>query len=74
MFRLGTIATGGKLIRWAICPLRKGFWLDGCLGVEPRGVRSLFQKASATWGGGASMIGRGGPFPFSVIPWHLPYN
>jgi hypothetical protein len=54
MFRLGSIATGGKLIRWAICPLRKRLWLDGCLvGVEPRGMRSLYQKASATWGGGA---------------------
>jgi hypothetical protein len=25
--------------------------LDGCLGVEPRGMGSLLLKASATWGG-----------------------
>jgi hypothetical protein len=42
-------------------------------GVEHRGMRSLFQKASVTWGKSfwlrESMIGGGKPF--SVIPWHL---
>jgi hypothetical protein len=55
VFRLGTVATGG---RQAFCPLRKELWLDGCLGVEPRGMRCLWLKASATWG---NHFGRGLP-------------
>jgi hypothetical protein len=34
------------------CPLQTGLWLDGCLGVEPRGMRSFWLKANATLGGG----------------------
>jgi hypothetical protein len=54
------IATGEKWIRPAICPVRKGLWMDGCLGVEPRWMRSLFQKDSAIWGG--SHFGWGPPW------------
>jgi hypothetical protein len=68
MFRLGVTATGWKWVRQATCVVRKGFWLVGCLGVEPRWMRSLCQKASTIWRNHfclrASMIGGGGPCPF----------
>jgi hypothetical protein len=51
-FKLGIIATGGRLSHQATCLLWKGFWLDGSLGVEPRVFGSLWLMASATWGGG----------------------
>jgi hypothetical protein len=76
---LGVVATGGGLSRQATYPLWKGFWLNGFLGFEPRSVvialadglcylrrKSLQLKAS--------VIGEGGPCPFWIIPWHLPYN
>jgi hypothetical protein len=52
MFRLWTIATGRKMNLSGNCPLQTGLWLDGCLGVEPRGMRSFWLKANATLGGG----------------------
>jgi hypothetical protein len=46
----------------------KEFWLDGCLGFEPRVMGSLLLKASTTWGKSfwlsASIIGVNGPCPF----------
>jgi hypothetical protein len=35
-FKLGVIAAGQRLFHQETCPLRKLFWLDGFLGVEPR--------------------------------------
>jgi hypothetical protein len=73
MFGLGAIATGGKIPRQTICPLRKELWLNGYLGVEPRGIGSLWMKATVTFLGG-SIIREAGRAAFSVIPWHFPYN
>jgi hypothetical protein len=49
------------------------------LNPEVLGLLSLM--ATATWGGGGkslrlntSMIGEGGPCPFRIIPWYLPYK
>jgi hypothetical protein len=78
MFRLGVIATGGKRVRQVASVVRKGFWLVGCLGVERRWMRSLCQKPSAIlgnyFGWGPVWLGETGRDPFSIIPWHLPYN
>jgi hypothetical protein len=50
-------------------PFTKKTLLDGCLGVEPRGMESISLKTSATWGGGhyglkVSMIREYGQCPF----------
>jgi hypothetical protein len=51
MFRLGLLTLAGIRTRQAICPLRKELWLAGCLGVEPRGMGSLWLRARASlWG------------------------
>jgi hypothetical protein len=78
-FKLGVVATGGRLSHQATCPMWKGFLLDGFLGVEPRSVgialandlcdfgrKSLWLKASRIAGGELC--------PFWIRPWHLPYK
>jgi hypothetical protein len=42
MFRQGAIATGGRMIPSGNLSIRKELWLDGCLGVEARGVGIIF--------------------------------
>jgi hypothetical protein len=67
MFRLGVIATDGRMIHQAICPLQKEIWLDGCLGVEPRRVwitlADVLLGGESFWLKG-SMIGVGEPCTF----------
>jgi hypothetical protein len=68
----GLLPLAGTWTRQAVCPLRKELWLDGCLGVEPRGMESLWLKSSATcrvvfWPR-ASLIEGGAPWPFFSIP------
>jgi hypothetical protein len=52
LFKLGAIDAGGRLTRQASCPLRKGFWLDGFLGVEPRSVGIVLTDGFCKLGGG----------------------
>jgi hypothetical protein len=54
MFRLGAVETGRKMNLSGICPSRYIYkpWLDGCLGLEPRGMGLL------------SMTGEDRPCPF----------
>jgi hypothetical protein len=49
MLRLGAIATGGNMNSSDNLSFTKGLWLDGCLGIQPRVMRSHWLKASATW-------------------------
>jgi hypothetical protein len=52
---VGATAAGGGLFRQATCPLRKGFCLDGFMGVEFRGLGSLWLVDSEILGvGGGS--------------------
>jgi hypothetical protein len=51
-FKLGVIATGDRLSHQEICPLCKGFWLDGSLGVEPRNVGIDLADGLCNLGGG----------------------
>jgi hypothetical protein len=72
-FKLGVIATGGQLPHQATCPLWKGFWLGGSLGVEPRSVGIALADGLCDFVGKslwlkASMIGEGRPCPFWIIP------
>jgi hypothetical protein len=50
MFRLGTVETGGNMNPSGNLSFTKRIWLDGCLGLEHRGMRSHWLKASATLG------------------------
>jgi hypothetical protein len=58
--------------RQAIYPLRNGHWFDGCLGVEPRGMRSLWLKDSAIWWKsyhrGHLLLGETGRATFQLYP------
>jgi hypothetical protein len=74
-FRIGVVATGGRLFHQATCPLQKKvFWLDGSLGFETRIIGIALADGFCDLGGKslqlkASMIGDGGPCPFLIIPW-----
>jgi hypothetical protein len=73
MFRLGPIATGGKVKPSDNLSLRKRTLVE-----YSRDDITLFDGLCG-WGGGSiwltvSMIGEAGRAHFSVIPWHLPCN
>jgi hypothetical protein len=73
MFRLGNSVTGWKMNLSGNLSLMKRI-LAGCLGVEPRGMGSLWLKAYSTWGGGVILAeglhdcGRWVMPSFTVIP------
>jgi hypothetical protein len=52
MFRLGAIVTGGNMNPSGNLSFAERTLLDGCLGLEPRGIGSLWLKASAACGWG----------------------
>jgi hypothetical protein len=57
--KLGAIATDGRLSHQATCPLRKGFRLDGSLGVEPRSVGITLADGLCNLGGGGVTSAKG---------------
>jgi hypothetical protein len=68
-FKLGMIATGGRLSHQATCPLWNGFWLDGFLWVELGSVGITLADGLCDLGDKslclkASMTGEDGPCPF----------
>jgi hypothetical protein len=65
-FQSRDMAAGGGLAYQKICPLSKGFWFDGFLRVEPGSVGVALAEGLRDWGGG--------PCPFWLKPWNLPYN
>jgi hypothetical protein len=73
IFRLGVVATGGRLSHQATCPLWKGFWLMAVWGLNPEVLWSLWLMASATWGGNhfswrPPWLGKPGRAPSELYP------
>jgi hypothetical protein len=72
--KFGVIATGGRLYHEATCPLWKGFWLDGSLGVEPRSFGNALADGLCELGGGGGnhfgrrlpWLGNAGRAPFEL--------